>query len=129
MQALAAGDAAVLRAELKEAVRLRPALSTEPEHYADRLRRHLPEAHDRRALLDALSLAAEQWPDPASDTARFLRTLAVATALRTGRPRIAARLVAGRARGGTVGFLWRRRTLLRQVRREWRAYRRREVGA
>ena len=127
-QALAAGDASALRAELEEVVRLSPGLSSEPERYADRLRRHLPAAHDRRALLAALTLAAEQWPEQASETARFLRTLAVATALRTRRPRAAARLFAGRARGGTARFLWRRRSLLRQTLREWRGYRRREVG-
>jgi hypothetical protein len=128
MQALADGDAAVLRTELGEAVRLTPVLSEEPERYADRLRRHLPAAHDRRALLEALTLAAEQWPDPGSDTARFLRTLAVATALRTGRLRTAANLFSGRARGGTARHLWRQRALLRQVLRRWRGYRQREVG-
>ena len=63
-QALAREDAPLARDELAEAVHRLPALSDEFRPLLDRVRAHLPAAHDRRALARALTIVAEQWPDP-----------------------------------------------------------------
>jgi Glycosyl transferase family 2 len=106
-EALARGDRVTVRAELREACRLNPVLSSHPERGVWRLRAHMPGAHLPAARLDYLSVAAEEWPEPRSDTAMYLRFAAASTAMQTGRLRQAARLLRGIPPIRVPGFAWR----------------------
>lgn len=105
--ALAHGDRETLRTELRAACRLNPGLSSHPEHGAWRLRAHMPCSHRRLGRLDYLMAVAEEWPDPCSDTATYLRVAAALTAARAGRPRQMARALRGARPLRMPGVAWR----------------------
>ncbi len=125
MRALDHHDRSAARAALSDACRLLPILSSEGELVYDRMW-YLPRAHESAERLRHLVTAASAWPDPASDAALFLRACAAAKALRMGRPREAARQLAGWPARATPSFL--RRSLpgfLRLARRTAHEYRHR----
>jgi hypothetical protein len=118
--ALDSGDVSGFASELAAATRELAWLSTHPQFFAGRVRRHLPRADEPEARLSALTAAARHWPDPRGETARFLGLLAVGTALRAGRPVKAARLMARwLAVGGSARFAFAQRRRLLAVGREW----------
>jgi hypothetical protein len=104
LRALERHDDEAARAALADACRLLPDLSRDPEQVARRLVRI---GHQRTERLHCLTVAATGWPDPASDTALFLRARAIGTALVVGRPRVAARLLQGWPLRSTPGFVAR----------------------
>jgi glycosyltransferase involved in cell wall biosynthesis len=112
MRALDRGDRDAVRSHLEEACASLP-LSNLPGPVDNRTRRHLTMAHDPKERLRALTTLVELWPDRNSDTARYLRALAIGVALRLGRLPEAARLLAGWPRGGSLRFAWRRVPLVR----------------
>ena len=61
---------------------------------------------------DYVRRAAALWPDPRADTALYLRTHAVALALRLGRGSTAAGLLRGLPLGATPGFVARNTAVL-----------------
>jgi hypothetical protein len=118
MIALDRGEAAALELHLQESCRMLP-LSTLPRTIESRTRRHLT-TQDADGRLRALTMLAELWPHPNADTPRYLRVVAIGIALRLGRPRHAARLLAGWGRGGTFRFAWRTAPALgHRLRRRW----------
>ena len=130
MVALERGDRAAVQSQLEDACRMLP-LSEVVGAVESRTRFHLPRAHETSERLRALTTLAEVWPDGRADEARFLRATAIGLALRLGRPREAARLLAGWGRGGSVGFLWRAApVVLHDLQRRWqdRRHRGREVA-
>jgi hypothetical protein len=107
MQALHRGDRAALAGALADACRLAPELSYEPEFAGFRLTAHLPFTHEPRERLRYCATATELWPDRRTDTARYLRAAAALHAVRLGRLRLAARLLADWPLRGTLGFVRR----------------------
>ena len=122
MRALDRHDHRAAGAALSVACRLLPILSQEGELVYERMR-FLPRAHEPAERLRHFLTAAAAWPEPASDTALFLRVCAIVTALRIARPGEAASQLAGWPVRATPGFLGR--TLpgfLRLARRAAREY-------
>lgn len=110
-------DGAV-RAHLAEACHLLPELSREPDLVENALC-FLPSAHEPGERLQQLSSAARLWPEPCSDTALFLRLMAVVVALRRTRPRAAASLLRGWPLRSTPDFVRRcRPAMIRRMRSE-----------
>ena len=107
MQALHRGDRAALADALADACRLAPELSEKPELAGFRLTAHLPFAQESRVGLRYCATAAELWPDRRTDAARYLRAAAALHAVRLGRVRVAARLLADWPVRGTLGFMRR----------------------
>jgi hypothetical protein len=124
IRALDRGDHATVKAQLERACRLMP-ISSLPITVEHRLRLHLRRAHDPQERLRALTAMAELWPDQQSDTARVLRTLAIAAALLAVRPRQAARLIGRWPRGGSRRFFLRHARLFYQLARNFLEDRRR----
>ncbi len=114
LQALARGDRVEAGKQLAEAVRLLPDLSREPETVARKIRLVTYEHSDR---LGHVAAAAELWPAPLSDTALFLRTEAVARAVRRGRLLQASRLIAGWPFPAGSGFVVRTAPVLLRLAR------------
>ena len=113
LRALVEGHDAAARSSLEEACRLLPELSRSPELVGRRIA-----GISARGAGDRFSAAAALWPDQRSDTAVFLRLVAAAHAVRTGRLREAARLVARRPFAANPAFLVRTRsTYVRLLRR------------
>jgi hypothetical protein len=79
---------------LAAAARLLPA-GEQPRLVANAIKVHLPGGLEPATRLDAMRQVLRLWPDRRSDTARYLRVLAIGSALRLGRPGEAARLAAG----------------------------------
>jgi hypothetical protein len=104
LRAVDAGEEAAARARLAEACRLAPELSDAPYLLVSRIR---SSAYGPGALLHRQEWVAALWPDPASDTPRFLRACAALHALRLGQPARARRLLAGRPSLAHPGFLVR----------------------
>jgi glycosyltransferase involved in cell wall biosynthesis len=90
LRALRAHDDDAATAAFAEAARLLPALSRHP---APVVRRVMRADNARSERLHHLTVAANGWPDPTSDTALFLRARAIVTALRAGRPWATLRLL------------------------------------
>jgi hypothetical protein len=84
LRALQVHNDTAATAAFTKAVRLLPELSRRP---APVVRRVMRTANGRSERLHHLTVAANGWPDPTSDTALFLRARAIVTALRAGRPR------------------------------------------
>jgi hypothetical protein len=101
---LARGDDTAAGAALADACERLPELSTEPQLVANRLSllRFGPEGR-LRSFGDAAAL----WPDPRADTALYLRSHALALALRLGRGSTVAGLLHGWPLGATPRFIAR----------------------
>jgi hypothetical protein len=115
MKAVERRDAETARTEYAEAIRQMPMLKTAGVLVANRIWKHLPSSQQPDGLFASYALVAEAWPDPRSDTARFIRTLALVLALRTGSMREGARLLRGWPRGGTFDFFRRRVRAFRRI--------------
>jgi hypothetical protein len=127
LRALVDRDEPAVRAALADACRLLPELSTEPELVARRIARIAP---DRRQRGEHFAAVAALWPDQRSDTALFLRALALGYAVRGRTARHALRLAAGWPWTATPSFLLRRRSAwleLGQAALQRRAHRGREA--
>ena len=105
LSALDRGDEPALRAMLAQACRLFPQLSGEAECVEGRLD-FLPTAYEPAERLRHRTMTAAAWPRGDADTALYLRCCAVVLALRLGRIRQVATLLAQRPRP-TPGFVTR----------------------
>jgi hypothetical protein len=93
LRALVGRDDAAVREELAQACRGLPELSTNPGLVAMYIRRVVPGDTGGDVSARHFATAARAWPDPSSDTAFALRCGALGRALRTGRARLAGRLL------------------------------------
>lgn len=125
LRALDRGDEPALRATLAQACRLFPQLSREAECVESRLG-FLPTAYEPVERLRHRTMTAAAWPRGDADTALYLRCCAVVLALRLGRIRQAAALLAQRPRP-TPGFLTRAGPMLARRARQ-RLYARRHAA-
>ena len=105
LSAVARGDEAAVRTELRDAVELMPDLSHNSDRLVGMVRWYFPAERGRRQR--ALESLAAAWPDPRAETAVLLRGASMTAALLGGRP-IAA-LAALRGMGLTGGFYLARR--------------------
>jgi glycosyl transferase family 2 len=108
LRALDRKDGHTTGTALREACRLYPELSRQPEMVERRIG-HLQRAHEPAEHLRHLATAASLWPDPQSDTALYLRARALLAALLLGRVQQATQLTAAWPLRPTPSFL--RRTL------------------
>lgn len=106
LRALDKGDDQGVAIALAQACRLLPELSREPELVAERLGL-LPRADQPSDHLRHLTTMVGAWPDPAADTALFLRLCGALVALRQRRARQARALLSGWPVRPTPGFLKR----------------------
>ena len=95
-----------ITAELAAAARLLPPCE-QPRLVANRIRVHLTRGSERESRLEAMRTVIRLWPDRRSDTVRYLRLLAFASALRLGRLQDTAGLLAGWPWRGTFRALAR----------------------
>jgi hypothetical protein len=95
LRALDRHDPAALRAELGEACRLFPELSSATRLLGHHLSNQLPRAHEPSERLWYFSEAARAWPNPHARAAVYLRGRAIGIALAGGSVGLAARLLAG----------------------------------
>ena len=120
LRALGSGDDELVRTHLEKACLLMPELSDHPEVIARRIARSYPSDRAR-----CLARAAVLWPDQRSDTAIFLRLRASTSALRSGRPLDAGRLLLRLPVGSAPSFAFRNRDrwalLIRQAARRYRS--------
>ena len=92
LEAIYAGDDAAARQALRSACAAWPELLSSPSLILGRLGNL---AWDSSERLRVFATAASALPQPTSDAALFLRSTAILIAVRTGRLRVAARLLAG----------------------------------
>ena len=104
LQALARFDDQGARLALSSACRGLPELSKQPEQVASRIHRLGSGPMER---LHHFATAAVHWPDPHAPTPLYLRSRAIALALRARQPREALTLLAGWPLRPTPGFVLR----------------------
>jgi hypothetical protein len=116
VRAVLAGDLAGARRALTEACGLVPSLSDDPGHVILLLN------HSTLDSVEFLRLAAATarlWPDPRSDTARFLWSHTFVRAVRARRAREAAACLRAMSDSPNPSFLVRNRTLVASLTRGW----------
>jgi hypothetical protein len=116
LQALRERDQATAAASLVRACRMMPELSQNPELVFGRVKWS---AIDRAELRSLFATTAALWPDPASDTALFMRAYAALLAIRAGKLRAAAALVAHRPLLLHAGFALRTLPYASRLLRVW----------
>jgi hypothetical protein len=116
VRAIGEGDEAVARRALASACRLLPPLSTDPAAVVGLLRTVTGGRPESLAL--ALSTAA-LWPEPRSDTARYLFGYSSILAVRSGRLLAAASYLARAGLPLHPGFLVRTKPLTVRLVRHW----------
>lgn len=114
--ALARDDQDFAKTMLATACAGLPELSREPQLVANRLSLLRSGPAGR---FHSFSVAASLWPDPAVDTALYLRFHALVLALRLGRGADAARMLRGWPLGATPRFLARNISVFGRLVRRW----------